>query len=173
MHRNDTSKFLLYIEPKKEEKLLYPVEDDITKLIEMAFSKSDPGSANYSDTSENEKFREGSGWRGFHVSDCGEVGGCHDYRLQNGMIVNSLCVFYVRWYRNSIHENDWNKLKMLGDYYDVNINLPETFPYSQSSTKKDTRSNIKKTQDLMIEELSKNINKNILDKIKNIEYEKY
>jgi len=32
MHRDDKSKYLLYIEPKKEDKLETPVDDNITKL---------------------------------------------------------------------------------------------------------------------------------------------
>ena len=63
MHRNDTSKFLLYIEPKKKEKLRDPINDEITKLMELAFSKAKSGSANYSDIDKPEKFND-DGWMG-------------------------------------------------------------------------------------------------------------
>jgi len=33
MNRIDNSRFLLYIEPKKEEKLDIPINDEITKII--------------------------------------------------------------------------------------------------------------------------------------------
>ena len=47
MHRNDNSKYLLYIEPKSSEKLQNPIEDELTQLMEMALSKSKRGAANY------------------------------------------------------------------------------------------------------------------------------
>jgi len=130
MYRNDTSKFLLYIEPKKEEKLKNPIEDKLTDLMELSFNKSKTGSANYSDVNEKEYFHQNDGWRGWHSTDCGEKTTNHDYELENGMIVNSLCIFYVKWYRNSIHENDWKKLIELGKFYNIFIQSPETYPDS-------------------------------------------
>ena len=133
MHRNDDSLFLLYIEPRKEEKLKEPIDDDVTRLMELAYSKSTSGGANYSSLNEIPRFTFKDGWRGWHSTECGEESDNHDHILQNGMIVNSLCVFYVRWYRNSIHENDWNKLKSLGEFYGINVELPNVFPFSLSS----------------------------------------
>lgn len=63
MHRNDKSKFLLYIEPSKEEKLKEPINDEITQLMEMAYSKSICGAANYSTTEGEERFQKDNGWR--------------------------------------------------------------------------------------------------------------
>ena len=40
MHRNDDSVFLLYIEPKKEDKLKEPIEDEVTHIMEKAFAHS-------------------------------------------------------------------------------------------------------------------------------------
>jgi len=172
MHRNDTSKFLLYIEPKKEEKLRDPINDELTKLMELAFSKAKRGSANYSDIKEPEKFTN-DGWRGWHETDCGEDSDNHDYFLENGMIVNSLCVFYVQKYRHSIHENDWNKLVELGKFYGVNVQLPEKFPNSPSSTKPKTyEENMEDIKNMMVEELSKTINKDIVNKIKEMANER-
>ena len=48
MHRNDKSKYLLYIEPKKEEKLKEPINDELTELMEMALSKAKAGTSRYS-----------------------------------------------------------------------------------------------------------------------------
>lgn len=113
MHRNDKSRFLLYMEPNKEEKLKDPINDELSKLVELAFDNAIPGASNYSDIGETEFFYD-SGWRGWHTTDCGEESDCNDYFLENGMIVNSLFVFYVKWYRNSIHEKRLEQIKIFG-----------------------------------------------------------
>lgn len=165
MHRNDTSNFLLYIEPSIEEKLKTPIDDEITHLMEIAFSEAIAGSANYSDLEKEERFKENDGWRGWHITECEEYSDCHDYLLKNGLITNSLCVFYVRWYRNSIPENDWNKLKMLGYYYEMDIEVPENILPSKPSTIKDVKGEIERLKDMLAEELSKVIEKDIVKKI--------
>jgi hypothetical protein len=110
MHRNDNSKYLLYIEPKASEKLQNPIEDELTELMEMALSKSKGGGANYSDLEDSGSFREGSAWRGTHRTECGQRSSNCDFLLENGMITNSLAPFYLKWYRYSIPENDMRKL---------------------------------------------------------------
>lgn len=166
MHRNDDSVFFLYIEPKKKEKLKKPIDDEITKLVELAFSKSKKGSANYSKINEIPRFRFGDGWRGYHGTECGEISEDRDYIFENGLITNSLCVFYVKWYRNSIHENDWIKLKRLGEFYGVDVKLPKFFPFSPESTKEKTHEeHMKDITDMMVNEFSKNVNAEILKKI--------
>lgn len=168
MHRNDKSKFLLYIEPKKEEKSKEPIDDILTQLITTAMTESTGGSANYSHINEKEKFQNGA-WRGWHNTDCGEKSSGHDYLLKNGLITNSLSTFYVRWYRDSIHENDWNKLVELGKFYDVNIQLPEKFSNSPASTKPKTYDDhMKDMENMMVGELAKTIEKNILKRLENL-----
>ena len=121
MHRDDKSKFLLYIEPKKEEKLDTPIEDNLTKLMEMALSKSEEGTGSYSDISGEARFRSGSGYKGSHRTECGERSSNVDFLLENGMITNSLAPFYLRWYRYSIPESDMIKLKELANFYSQEI----------------------------------------------------
>jgi hypothetical protein len=53
MHRDDKSKYLLYLEPKKEDKLKEPINDEYTELMEMALSKSKKGASRYMDTNDN------------------------------------------------------------------------------------------------------------------------
>lgn len=118
MHRDDKSKFLLYIEPKIEDKLKSPIEDDLTRLMETALSRAKEGTANYSDTVGEPKFRSGSGYKGTHSTACGQRSDSVDFLLENGMITNSLAPYYLRWYRYSIPENDMNKLKQLAKFYD-------------------------------------------------------
>lgn len=132
MKRDDNSIYLLYIEPKKEEKIKEPINDDLTKLLELAISKAKRGTANYSDKKDMgngvefngrkiPSFRPGYGYKGTHRTDCGERSDNCDFLLENGMITNSLAPFYVKWYRYSIPESDIKKLKDLADFYHKKI----------------------------------------------------
>jgi len=136
MHREDNSRFLLYIEPKKEEKLSEPIKDELVKIVEKAIANSKSGTANYSDLdNDGGKFREGSAYKGTHSTECGERSDNEDYLLPNGMITNSLAPFYLRWYRDSIPATEMKKLEALKEYYgdskihdaleDVLINVQE------------------------------------------------
>lgn len=118
MHRNDTTNFLLYIEPKSEEKLEIPIDDNLSRVMEYALSRAKIGAANYNSENEEPRFSAGMGYKGFHRTDCNTKSDNKDYLLENGMITNSLATFYVKWYRNSIEENDMNKLKELEKFYD-------------------------------------------------------
>lgn len=114
MHREDNSKYLLYIEPKKEEKSKIPIDDHL---------KNNMG-----------RFRSGSGFKGFHTTDCGEKSTGHDYLLENGMITNSLSIFYLKWYRQSIPQSEMEKLNQLVKFYEEKgmdeeeSRLPKEFP---------------------------------------------
>jgi len=113
LHREDNSKFVLYIEPRLDEKLAEPVDDDLTVKLQAAFERAIAGSANYSEVGAPAQFHPGSGWMGWHTTDSGVESTCRDYLLPNGLITNSLCVHYVRWYRNSIPACDMEKLRTL------------------------------------------------------------
>ena len=102
MHREDNSKYLLYIEPPAQDKLQEPINDELTQLMEMALSKSTQGTANYSNLGDSGSFRKGSGFKGSHRTECGESSSNMDYLLENGMITNSLAPFYLKWYRTPI-----------------------------------------------------------------------
>ena len=137
MHREDNSKYLLYIEPPAIEKLDTPIDDDLTKMMEMALSKSKKGLAGYSDLSDMgdgydldfsdmgdgftceriPSFCEGGGYRGVHRTECGQNSSNTDLLLENGMITNSLAAFYLKWYRYSIPESEMRKVKELDDFY--------------------------------------------------------
>jgi hypothetical protein len=119
MHREDESKYLLFIEPKKKEKLSKPVEDSLTHLIEKAIDEAEEGTSIYSDLNDDGTFVEGSGFRGFHTTECGKGSGNRDLLLRNGMITNSLAPFYLKWYRNSIPETEIIKLMNLKKWYET------------------------------------------------------
>jgi len=94
----------------------------------MVLSKAEEGSSNYSNQSRPKywsEFSKGGGWRGEHTTDCGKESNSYDYLLENGMITNSLAVFYLKWYRNSISENDWKKLKELEKFYQNKSDKPD------------------------------------------------
>lgn len=117
MHRADNSKFLLYIEPKADEKLKKESTNEYIKIVEDALKDAKEGVSNYSDI-ENKKVRfdEGYGYKGFHTTDCGKTSSNKDYLLPNGMITNSLAPFYLRWYWESIPESEIEKLKELKNF---------------------------------------------------------
>ena len=123
MHREDTSLYLLYIEPKLEDKLQEPIEDELVSLVEMALSKAKKGASFYNNKHNNglidgrPAFSEGVAFKGVHRTLCGEISNNCDYLLENYMITNSLAPFYLRWYRNSIPESEMIKLKKLQDFY--------------------------------------------------------
>lgn len=117
MHREDNSKYLLYIEPKASEKLKEPIDDDLTKMMEMALSKAERGVAGYSRLNDVGTFNRGMGYKGFHRTECGERSDSCDFLLENGMITNSLAPFYLRWYRYSIPETEMKKVHELAEFY--------------------------------------------------------
>lgn len=124
MNRIDNSRFLLYIEPKKEEKLEIPINDEITKIMKNACSEAEYGVSNYDKLNETENFISGFNdygeiikYYGFHETDCGVLSDCFDYLLKNGMITNSLCVFYLKYYRNTIPKSEMDKVMELISFY--------------------------------------------------------
>lgn len=125
MHRNDKSKFLLYIEPSKSEKSEHPISDELTEFVEFALSEGVAGIANYSRVKESPNHVAGDGWRGRHYTDCGECSTNKDYLLKNGMITNSLAAFYIANYRSSISKNDWEKIGSLIEHYGKDIDVSE------------------------------------------------
>lgn len=133
MHREDNSKYLLYIEPRSKDKLQEPINDELTEMMEKALTKAKKGTANYSqledkgdgfdwihngETRRVPSFREGNGgYKGIHYTECGERSSNCDYLLENGMITNSLSPFYLRWYRYSIPESEMKKIHQLMEFY--------------------------------------------------------
>jgi len=110
MHRVDNSRFLLYIEPKAEQKSKAPINDEITKTVQECLNRAKIGAADYSDLEGDGNFIAGDSWRGFHNTACGERSESNDYLLENGMITNNLCVFYLQYYRKAIPESEMQKV---------------------------------------------------------------
>jgi hypothetical protein len=104
-----SSKHILYINPEPEDKLTQPINDELTKVMELALSRA----------------KTYTRFKGWHRTKCGEKSSCSDYQLENGMITNSLATFYLRWYRYSISEDDMLKVQELKEYYDNIGELPE------------------------------------------------
>lgn len=132
MHREDNSKYLLYIEPSANDKVKEPINDELVQIMELALSKAKVGTASYSKLEDmgdgyefewnNQKrlvpsFREGGAYKGFHGTQCGERSSNRDYLLENGMITNSLAPFYLKWYRYSIPESEMKKVEQLINFY--------------------------------------------------------
>jgi hypothetical protein len=117
MQRIDNTCFLLFIEPKKEEKLEIPLDDELSQIMKVALTEAKRGKSNYSKMNEMPYFFECRGYKGYHGTDCGERSFPADYLLKNGMITNSLAVFYLRYYRNAIPESEMEKVMKVVTYY--------------------------------------------------------
>jgi hypothetical protein len=98
---------LLFIEPKKEERSLEPINDQFTAMMEYYIRNSPKG------IMTSIGFGENAYYRGMHTTDCGERSSSTNYYIEKLYITNSLAPFYLKWYRNSISENDWNKINIL------------------------------------------------------------
>ena len=147
MHREDNSKYLLYIEPKKIDKSEEPIDDELVHMMEMALSKSDIGTGRYSklddmgngydwvhngDNIRIPSFAKGSRYMGFHHTECGERSDSCDFLLENGMITNSLSTFYLKWYRKSIPETEMKKILELQEFYKNKTNIRVGFYFYDS-----------------------------------------
>lgn len=119
MHREDNSKYLLYIEPPVEKKSAQPVEDEWTRLMDAELSIAQTGASAYMNTDDQGTFHPNGAFRGVHITACGERGGNRDYLLSNGMVTNKLAAFYLRWYREAIPASEWRKLKHLAQYHEA------------------------------------------------------
>ena len=117
MHRIDNTYFLLFIEPKKEEKLEIPLDDELSQIMKVALTEAKRGMSNYSRLNEMPYFHVCNGYKGYHRTDCGERSYPADFLLENGMITNGLAAFYLRFYRNSIPESEMKKVMNVVNYY--------------------------------------------------------
>lgn len=117
MERIDNSKFLLYIEPNSKYKSEIPVNDELTGIMTLALSEAQFGCSNYNRVNAKETFMGKYGYKGIHITDCGKCSDNYDYLLKNGMITNSLCVFYLQYYREVIPQSELDKVKNLLNYY--------------------------------------------------------
>ena len=117
MHRIDDSCFLLFIEPKKWRKRIFPKNDLISKIMMLALKESKSGVSNYVYLDKTPHFSVGNKYKGYHTTDCGVRSFGADYLLENGMITNSLADFYLRYYRNSIPKSEMRKVFELVAYY--------------------------------------------------------
>ena len=96
---HDTSnKYFLQIEPDKNaEPSANPIDDDITDAVKHILSCT----------------VEGEGYFGWHETKCGQESGCRDLILPNGMITNSLALYYIRYYRHAIPQEEFDKIEAI------------------------------------------------------------
>ncbi len=106
---------LLFIEPKKEDRSSSPISDEITQIMALALREAKEG------IGSPDKWYENSGYRGWHTTDCGQTSSNCNYLLKNGMVTNSLSLYYLYYYRNVIPESEMIKVMKLVDFYKNNI----------------------------------------------------
>lgn len=117
VHRADESRYFLFIEPDASRKLASPVDDELTAALQYALDRCQGwGTSNYGDLNCKGKFVPDGTYRGLHFAEDGEVSSNNDCLLPNGLITNSLCVHYVRYYRDQIPETEMKKLRDLYEY---------------------------------------------------------
>lgn len=122
MHRNDNSNYFLYIEPDPSKRSAEPLMDEYTAAVQYFFDNSILGTTDYDNLKDNgTSFHVGSGYRGSHTNKDGSHSSNCDYKLPNGFITNSLCVYYTQHYRSSINGENLKKLEILKELYQ-NIN---------------------------------------------------
>lgn len=118
MQRNDSSRFLLFIEPTLEQRSGAVIEDEYTMILRMAMSEAKLGTSNYSSPKDEEPwFKVNSRYGGTHRNCDDTISTNYDLLLPNEMITNSLAVYYLMWYRMAIPTLDWEKIKELQRYY--------------------------------------------------------
>lgn len=99
---NLSEKYLLMIEPDKITEIANsPIEDELTSKIEFIFSKCIPSSYCF---------------KGIHVTECKMTSDNRDWILPvDNIITNSLCIYYVKFYRHAIPQSEINKINKLYD----------------------------------------------------------
>lgn len=106
------SKYLLYMEPKRESRSKRGVNDEWTQFVEDLLEDGIAGKSKYDDPQDLGTFKEDSKWGGArHECEDGQKSDNYDYLLIGGYITNSLAAYYMRWYRKEITESDWQKIK--------------------------------------------------------------
>lgn len=91
-----SNKYLLQIEPDKQgSPSSTSIEDELTKKVDYILSRC----------------HEGTMYRGFHTTLCGKHSDSCDFVLPNGMVTNSLCTYYIRYYRPYIPQSEIEKIE--------------------------------------------------------------
>ena len=137
MDRSASPKFLLYLEPDREQKEATPIDDQITLVMRIALNEAKTGTADFEDPdnpTSKPVFVEGDSWKTKHRTACGQLSENVDYLLRNGMITNSLAPYYLRWYRSSIPEEEMDKVMKVVDFYANNLGLADTGENNQVFT---------------------------------------
>jgi len=98
-----SDRYFLMIEPDQEgipsEK---PIEDELSIKVDFIFSKCKASA--YASA-------------GVHKTRCGKYSDNVDWILPNGVITNSLCKYYIRFYREYIPSSEIAKISTLFDEF--------------------------------------------------------
>ena len=129
MHRDDDSRFLLFIEPTIEQRSEIPMDDEYVQLMRMVVNDAQFCVSNYDEPGVPEVKtrirRDGAPlrYKGVHTN-CDDIQSAnYDLLLPNGMVTNTLCIHYLRFYRVAIPISDWKKLEELQRFYGRNMDV--------------------------------------------------
>ena len=104
---NLAENYVMMIEPdKKGSKAETPIEDNLTLAMEQLLNMCD----------------HSGGYRGIHITKCGEGSDNRDWVLPGGQTTNSLATYYMKYYRPFIPETEIDKIKkLIGLYTNIKI----------------------------------------------------
>ena len=118
MVRDDKSVFLLFMEPKKEQRHGVAINDEFTSLLRMAIGEARIGKSNFNEPGmPPATFKDGNKHRNKFKCCDGQESTQQEFLFRNGLITHSLCIYYMMWYRSAITKNDWDKIKDLQRFY--------------------------------------------------------
>ena len=128
---------ILFIEPKNPPSK-HPVIDEATCVMTQALRLAKTGVANYREDASPNDFREGSGYRGFHVCSCGMISSNCDYLLPNGEITTSLAIHYLAYHREEVSEEQIKRvLALMPEESDPKIPTDKELKVPKNSVGKD------------------------------------
>lgn len=131
--------FLLFINPRIEQKSKQPIDDVYVEAMTWALSMAEKGTTNlgrlfypFQPSNIQLSFQVGSCYRGFHEACDGECSTSFDYLLQipENYVVHSLSVHYLRWFRDAIPQEEWVKLDNVKAHYENHIATKNLNPTS-------------------------------------------
>ena len=100
VHREDDSRYFLFIEPDATKKSIEPVDDDLTASLQAAWDLRVAGTSRYTDLNCPGYFTPSeAGYRGFHFAEDGEFQIqwtiCYPMDSLQILSVSTMCVFIV------------------------------------------------------------------------------
>ena len=143
------------------EKSEHPVNDIWTDIVSQIYSLT----------------KETAHWRGTHTTKCGKWSDSASHTLPNGVETNSLCVYYMQYYRKFIPAHEFEKIEKLKIEYKIVPEVEITFEHVPVVAKDrkielETKTDVdgfhdvdakKELEQLLVDQIATDVDKDILD----------